>query len=346
MYEFLTEQPFGNKPQNNDSNDIVGSPPSSSSTPKPLKNHVISSVLKSTLKKNSVTFADLPSVSKNDTGTDIMNCSKILSKNDTRNGIINSSKLSRGTMPNFALIHKKQFDKMENISDYKQRKTERAKILLSGAKPLEKSLTISTPTNKGIKKELVNSFNRIDSKTDQSIPNAEDFSLLPNTPRPIDTKSKMVVPIKPVLRVDTENDNKNISHSNITVRQKTVRINVSPTKAFDSNKSSFTIRKTPFKENVHREIPPQIKKSVSKLNFAEDPKPNITGKIPAKERSVHTRFGFKAALKNKKEDVVKAVVNKSRIPTPKDNVNDTRAIIKGVRSNRRFDLLMKMRLNK
>lgn len=42
-----------------------------------------------------------------------------------------SSKLTRTKLPNFAAIHQKQFQKMENLADHVARKQERSKVLIN-----------------------------------------------------------------------------------------------------------------------------------------------------------------------------------------------------------------------
>ncbi|KAK5648958.1 hypothetical protein RI129_003850 [Pyrocoelia pectoralis] len=59
----------------------------------------------------------------------------------------------KGAMPDFAKMHKKMYDKMLNIKDYKEQKEERAKLLLSGHKPDSSSKKL-IHTNLSAKKEV------------------------------------------------------------------------------------------------------------------------------------------------------------------------------------------------
>lgn len=48
--------------------------------------------------------------------------------------------MKKSKIPNFAAIHKKTFERMESISDYKNRKEERTKKLLSVQKSATKGI--------------------------------------------------------------------------------------------------------------------------------------------------------------------------------------------------------------
>ncbi|XP_017777475.1 PREDICTED: protein NETWORKED 2C-like [Nicrophorus vespilloides] len=71
--------------------------------------------------------------------------------------------------------------------------------------------------------------------------------------------------------------------------------------------------------------------------------PPMPVKKPSPVKPNYTRFGFKVRKdeKSSKESEIKAVIQKTRIE--RDAVKDRRTAIQGVRSNRRFDLLMKLR---
>lgn len=397
LYEFLTDKQFGsNSPNNlsqtNNSTDVFDTPPSNSSTPKILKNHVINSLLKSTLKKNTVTFGNTTNINSDSSSEDTVR------------------KVSRGKMPNFALIHKKQFDKMENISDYQYRKNRRAKILLSGNKSLPDISTKVTPTNKAIKRELMISFNRTPRKIEEMKYEEESNEIIAHRPLLNDSKPKILPAecLKSAMRKEKLRAENQVAQQDVKMKGKKVTMNISPDKILGCDRPGFPVRKTPFKEssNVDRCLLNQ-KKINLQLDFEEESKPSrqgisstnknklcsnqtgmqrdnnialvkdraliknqsskdykTTGKakvwmpafnassnaksgyMPSKEKTGYTRFGFSVPVKKKKEDIVKAVVNKTRLPANDQAIEEKRAVIKGVRSNRRFDLLMKMRLNK
>ncbi|KRT79002.1 hypothetical protein AMK59_8564, partial [Oryctes borbonicus] len=266
--------------EQNKSDSILESPPSGSSTPKILKNHAMKSLLKNTLRKNNVSFADLPSISTN-------------SNTNQNSGI---PKITYRKMPNFAAIHKKTFQKMENISDYQHRKSERAKLLLSGSKPQKTSPAPLSPKNKEIKRGLLPSFNKTrDTPTKQALNHAQ----------PLKKETVRIVKKSP----------------------STTTINQIPT-------NKIPVKARPIKVNNF------VTTSQVDLNISASESTSSKGKVAL------TRFGFKVPLTNKKEEIVKTIMTKARALPNNHTKNEQRAVIKGVRSNRRFDLLMKMRLNK
>ncbi|GJQ82685.1 hypothetical protein Trydic_g19697 [Trypoxylus dichotomus] len=300
LYDFLINEQIDGKlenrmDENNKSISISESVPSGSSTPRVFENHVMKSLLKST-KKNSVSFADQPNISSN-------NCT------DEKGKV---TRIAYQKMPNFAMIHKKTFEKMENISEYQQRKTERAMLLLSGSKLKKPTPGVLSPMNKTIKKELVTLFNK-----DQDTSAKKDLSHIKFPHQKVANLSSNLIETKQkTTKLDNIIDDKRktpvMNRINDTKMDKLV-VKVPPTKVDIPTASTIS--------NM-----PKIKSS-SKQNIAP------------------TRFGVKVPITNKKE-AAKAVVNKTRQLPDNHSREEKRTAIKGVRSNRRFDLLMKMRLNK
>ncbi|XP_074027580.1 uncharacterized protein isoform X2 [Leptinotarsa decemlineata] len=180
----------------------------------------------------------------------------------------------RSKMPNFALIHQRAYDKLENLKEMSERKAARAKLLLSGLKP------VSEPPVK------------------------------PKSP----AKSKKLLRYSPKQPVPVSK--------------------VSPKRRVSVIKSTKVI--TPSRSNPKAPLPKKVEPS-------HIPKPTKS-KNPV-ERQGFTKLGFKvgaeAAKKTTKEEQLKAVVNKTKVQT--NTVETRRNVIQNVRSNRRFELLMKMR---
>lgn len=335
LYEFLTDEP-----KQNDQTNSIDSPPSGSSTPAILKKRVINNLLKNTLKRqNNVTFEDVPEETK-------MNVSRV-------------------KMPNFALIHQKRFEKMESISDYQSRKSERAKLLLSGGKlPVNSSNQSPKLKNETIRKELIGSFNK-----------PSNVSVFPSSPR-----VQLVSPWRVCNKGILKDTNQNLPDAN--PQEKKVRITLASDKSLDTSATGITMRKTPFKATSTKsplvldinqkpptnlfkspvkktqisnaktssrkdQIKPLPSKKVGQEGSACNFKPKaLKENLLPKEKTGHTRFGFRVPVKISKNEIVKAVTNKTKLATSSCDMEDKRAVIKGVRSNRRFDLLMQMRLKK
>lgn len=197
-------------------------------------------------------------------------------------------KIVRTKIPNFALIHQRAFDKLENIKEMSERKAARAKLLLSGYKPPSENIAKASTKRKELK-----------------------FS-----------------PTRPNISIK-ESNNKGVN-----------KLNVSVTKISKMSPSKSNL-KVANKENKLTSL--EKKKEALK---AKSQIPNL--KLPntiISEKKGFTRFGFKigaqSVKKTTKDEQVKAVANKTKVM--KNTVEERRNIIQGVRSNRRFELIMKMR---
>ncbi|KAG5892923.1 hypothetical protein JTB14_006238 [Gonioctena quinquepunctata] len=179
-------------------------------------------------------------------------------------------------MPNFALIHQRAFDKLENLKEMSERKAVRAQLLLSGLKPTaEVSLKKSPAKSKKLLRYSLRS-------------NISASKVINNSPR--------------VAVTDVELEAPSLSNPKVIPRVQERKIEAShiPKPA----KSKFVGEK----------------KGLTKLGF---------------------KVGAEGSKKATKQEQVKAIVNKSKVNT--NTVENRRNIIHNVRSNRRFDLLMKMR---
>lgn len=181
----------------------------------------------------------------------------------------------RTKMPNFAHLHQKQYDQMEDIVTMMKRKQERAKVLLSGNKP-QTIIKISTPISK---KNLFSPINKL----------------------PLNTENGYS---------DNSTPKKKINFAN------------------------------PLEQSPKRHFP----KTPKPPKFPEEPEMK-TQRERRKTREGYTRYGFKKILPVAKENravEIHAVANKTRA-TAAPEKEKRRETLKGVRLNRRFELLMAMR---
>lgn len=119
---------------------------------------------------------------------------------------VTPSKLkARTKLPNFAAIHQKQFEKMENLVEHMERKAVRAKVLTSSAVKLQQQQSERTVTSamkqtpvraRAVKKIEVPSYTLTPLKPEE----VERVKLLP-TPRKIVgvTQPKALVPARPAM---------------------------------------------------------------------------------------------------------------------------------------------------
>lgn len=172
-------------------------------------------------------------------------------------------------MPDFAALHKKQFDQMEDIASLTKRKEERAKLLLSGSKP---SPLKSRSNNDALRTKL---FPQDATKTAEK-------KRLPSTPK---------------VRFTPETRN--------------------------SPAVQFTLPKTP------KPTPAEVK----------------SYKERRKTKEGFTRYGFKKidAKEQEKKLQVAVVAKKNNACGVADCKEKRKDLLKGVRTNRRFELLMAMR---
>ncbi|XP_028135442.2 uncharacterized protein LOC114330316 [Diabrotica virgifera virgifera] len=200
----------------------------------------------------------------------------------------NKSGLRRIKLPNFARIHQKAYDKLENLKEMSERKALRAQQLLSGKKPKpETSLTVSS-SNLKIKSPTL------------KIKSPKSRKLLRYSPK----KSPLQKPKK--------------------LEQMTSNMLISKTKT----------KVTPSKSSVRIVKPVEKKVVVSKIPKA----------VMAEKKGL-SRLGFKAGpagnTKGSRVEQIKAAASKAQ---PKRNsLENRREVVQKVRTNRRFELLMKMR---
>ncbi|CAH1282691.1 unnamed protein product [Diabrotica balteata] len=205
-----------------------------------------------------------------------------------KNKQTNKSTMKRTKLPNFALIHQKAYNKLENLKEMSERKALRAHQLLSGKKPQpETSLSVSSSSLK------------VKSPT-LKLKSPKSRKFLRYSPK----KSPLQKPNK--------------------LEQLTSNMLITKTKT----------KITPSKSNVRIVKPVEKKAVVSKIPKA----------VTAEKKGL-SRLGFKAGAvgntKVSRVEQLKATANKTQ---PKRNsLENRREVVQKVRTNRRFELLMKMR---
>ncbi|XP_057652188.1 uncharacterized protein LOC130891443 [Diorhabda carinulata] len=195
--------------------------------------------------------------------------------------------VKRTKLPNFALIHQRAYDKLENVREMSQRKAARAQQLLSGKKP-GPDLNMKIPTS-NLKIKSPNS----------KLKSPKSRKLLRYTPKKSHPLENLPEPCT----------------SSIVVVKTSTKI-------------------TPSKSNPKKIVKPVIKKT-AKSNI-----PKIIDKKPL------SKLGFKIETTGKdnkviRQDQLKAAANKTK--PSRNSLEARRTVIQNVRTNRRFDLLMKMR---
>ncbi|CAH0551419.1 unnamed protein product [Brassicogethes aeneus] len=235
----------------------IQTPPSGTSTPKDKKEKFFKKTLEKRFLENEMS---------------VNNVSKNVSSDSNK-------KILRTKIPNFALIHQRALNKVEDIKQMQERKNERAKMLLSGQKP---TLGVAvSPMNKKSKKML-----EFSSGTSGEQP---EYNGTPKAGR------------------------KNVAN-------------------MSKIKNSTIVSK--IKNDPHIKKPVNLKSQI--------PVRPAQGQNTSAKQA--TRFGFRTDQNITKQDQVKAIITKSR--PIRSSMEQRRKVLTGVRSNRRFELLMAMRNKK
>lgn len=182
-------------------------------------------------------------------------------------------------MPNFAQIHQRAFEKLENIKEMTERKAARAKTLLSGQKPqIGMSNKLHSKTRKVLHYSPVVNMNLMTAKTNVVQP----LKIIQATkaiskpmPQKIDFKAKSSIPVPKYIKMIRENK--------LPLKNKSF-----DKKCLEFRADMVSVKKTAFQE-----------------------------------------------------DHLKAFANKKRLMT--ESIENRRKVVQHVRTNRRFELLMKMR---
>ncbi|XP_076250416.1 uncharacterized protein LOC143190160 isoform X1 [Rhynchophorus ferrugineus] len=233
---------------------------------------------------------------------------------DKNEKVSKKGEIKRVKMPNFEKIHQRRFEKMENLEELQKRKAKRARCLLSGHKPPAITQPLET-TEKESRKKLQFSPLTEGLSNDSTLKEA-----------PSKTISKT---LQHVLRksLEKENDQNNCSPRDLG-STKTVS---KPLQNMIRKRASLEKAK---KKDQRSKLPVRKDFKIEKVKSQQQPVKNIT------------RFGFKLPETKTitKQEQINAFTSKTKVA--KNRIEETRKEIQGVRSNRRFELLMKMRQKK
>ncbi|XP_061386599.1 FK506-binding protein 5-like [Musca vetustissima] len=267
-------------------------------------------------------------------------------------------KPTRTKLPNFAAIHQKQFQKMENLADHVARKQERSKILInsnSKTRPAsaQKSFSTSMKNNNTNPNEKPKALKRIDMTSSQSQtqnkqaantsinvarkipiannqnknPSTEKITTSSNLPDPRDDKH---ITMKPKYATTTTNTNSSGSVMPKKHLQPTQSFNVS------TNANSFSFKPKPT-FNLSTQVA-----GVSTASSRLAANTSIVQKKPTTTAAGLSNQDKMASRLQRHIDMFKG-----RVPAARAGVASRKneAAIKGVRSNRRFELQMQHRKN-
>ncbi|XP_005189326.2 probable serine/threonine-protein kinase kinX isoform X1 [Musca domestica] len=262
------------------------------------------------------------------------------------------SKPARTKLPNFAAIHQKQFQKMENLADHVARKQERSKNLInsnSKIRPVSAQKNISTSVrNNSNTNEKPKALKRIDMTSSQSQIQGKSANTSIAT-----TARKLPAPLN--------NQNKN------PIEQNTKSSNLpDPRDAkipLTTTKSKTTVAPSSMLPKKHLQ-PTQSFNVSSNTNYSFKQKPtfNLSTQVAAGSSSTaSSRLAANTSIAQKKttttgltnQDKMASRLQrhmdmfKGRVPAARAGVASRKneAAIKGVRSNRRFELQMQHRKN-
>ncbi|TMW43704.1 hypothetical protein DOY81_011216 [Sarcophaga bullata] len=230
--------------------------------------------------------------------------------------------LTRTKLPNFAAIHQKQFQKMENVVDHINRKQERSQILINSAtklKPVQKNVSIKKISNH-VPLEKSKAFKKIDLATAankaKEIAAGEKISNLPKPKRDL----------KKTIKLGTAGQKQQ-------QKQQQVHKALKPSQTTNVEKSrtvakKLTQQKPTSNMSTSLMVKPSTSNSFASKAAANTPVMSSEDKMASclqqhmelfKGRGVSAREGGVTARKND--------------------------VLRGVRSNRRFELQMQHRRN-
>ncbi|XP_036324405.1 uncharacterized protein LOC118737767 [Rhagoletis pomonella] len=274
------------------------------------------------------------------------------------------AKAARTKLPNFAAIHQKHFEKMENLVDHVNRKAERAKILINSAtkqrvasaqKEAKTQHGVGTPSAVAEKPKAVKRIDLPDSSnsTFTQTSNTSLYKAVETTRKDLND-SKLPIPrvgvCKPMLGMQTaqkENRQVNLPDPRLGIIKPHTT-----TKASSKNKQ-LTPAKNAFKPTQTRQAP----KPAFNLSTALESHFNYTKLDVATASFAKTHTKAKSAppaamsidekiakRRQRHMDMFKARGANART-TPGTAEKNYGQLIRGVRSNRRFELQMAHRKN-
>ncbi|XP_073815241.1 mitotic spindle and nuclear protein [Musca autumnalis] len=262
-------------------------------------------------------------------------------------------KPKRTKLPNFAAIHQKQFQKMENLADHVARKQERSKILINSNSKIrpasaQKNIVASMKSNNNTA-EKPKALKRIDMTSSQSQTQTKSA----NTS--ISVAKKVAMP-------NNNNQNKNPTEPTTTTTSSNLP---DPRDAkLIATKSKATATAAAMLPKKHLQPTQTFNVSTnmsSSLNLKQKPVFNLStqvggsntsSRLAAANTSITQRKPTAAAGLTNQDKMASRLQRhidmfKGRVPAARAGVASRKneAAIKGVRSNRRFELQMQHRKN-
>ncbi|CAG9854259.1 unnamed protein product [Phyllotreta striolata] len=231
-------------------------------------------------------------------------------------------------IPDFASIHKKRNEKIENIEEMLARKSARANRLLSGLKP-ESTASSHIPK---IKKKLNFSPKK---KLELAVKIREQLQ------RKSSPKKEMTADALPTKKRSLEKIRKVEGHLLKISKPPKTSGNIK----FSLNKSNTKLKKKPSLDKAPKpEV--RISKPLSSNSELQSSTRTTKSKIPLiiKAPAIPNIPTIKTTRNHNFKPDKMAVANKVRTRrSPKQDLNSKRQFLNYVRTNRRFDLLMEMR---
>ncbi|KAM7362155.1 mitotic spindle and nuclear protein isoform 2-T2 [Cochliomyia hominivorax] len=257
--------------------------------------------------------------------------------NKQQNSSTISKPIARTKLPNFAAIHEKQFKKMENLVDHISRKQERSKNLINSAtklKPVKKNISINKNNNNivnekskalkkidlGVSSTLNNTISTTTATTNRINEQVTSTKLVNNLPDP---RLGVVNPVKPgtISRRQPQ-------------QQQLINKYLKPSQTSNIEKTRPNSNKTvPAKPGFNLSTSLMVKPTTSSAtSFTE--KANTSCMINNEDKM--------ASRLQRHMDLFKG-----RCPSTRAGVASRKneVLLKGVRSNRRFELQMQHRKN-
>ncbi|CAH1099380.1 unnamed protein product [Psylliodes chrysocephalus] len=259
-------------------------------------------------------------------------CSKKTIQTDNKANYGSSNKKVK--VPNFALIHQKAYDKLENLKDMTERKALRTKLLLSGRKPNIENLEVKSPRFKIKSPKSKKLLRFIPKRKSLDKLKEQQASSSSNT----GTKDE-VAPSTSNPKVITDKSLKNKIKSNIP------KLTKKPIEDQKKGLTKLSLKSvTDEKKSKQGEIKAVVNKTKvvknsieTRRNAVQDQIKAVANKTKGVRNSIETR-------RNAVQDQIKAVANKTK--GVRNSIETRRNAVQHVRSNRRFELLMKMRKGK
>ncbi|XP_065371675.1 uncharacterized protein Mink isoform X2 [Calliphora vicina] len=248
-----------------------------------------------------------------------------------------SKPLSRTKLPNFAAIHQKQFKKMENLVEHVSRKEERSKKLINSAtklKPVSAQKNVSIMKNSNnITNEKPKALKKIDlgatSQMNKSLLNTTSTAALNRTQDGLSVSKVLNLPDPRLAKITKPIKSGSISHR--PPQQTPIRNYLKTSQTTNIAKPKVNAKAGPSKPTFNLSTSLLVKPTTSSTSFVD------------RSNTSHMSSEDKMASRLQRH----MDLFKGRVPSTRAGVASRKneVILKGVRSNRRFELQMQHRKN-